>query len=259
MSSTTPDVARTLEGKIAIVTGGSRGIGAGIALDLATRGAKIAIVYTSPTSESLAAEVISQIEAAGSSAIAISADLANVDSPARIVEETIAAFGPHIDILINNAAIETTKTLADITPQDFDALYSINVRAPLLLTQAIAPHLRRPGRIINISSVGSRKAFPGLSLYCSSKTALEGLTRCLAAELGKDGHTVNAVLAGPVQSAMLEKIPRELVEMQKRTTPVEGRLGTVEDMARVVAWLAGPESGWVSGQCVSASGGWLEL
>lgn len=220
---------------------------------------QIAIVYTSPTSSSLANDVITSIEIAGSSAIAIRADLCSPHSPAHIVAKTVEAFGPHIDILINNAAIETTKALADITAEDFDSLYAVNVRAPLLLTQAVSSYLRRPGRVVNISSVGSRKAFANLSLYCSSKAALEGLTRCLGAELGGEGHTVNAVLAGPVQSAMLDKIPAEIVEMQKKTTPVENRLGTVQDVASVVAWLAGPESGWVSGQCVSASGGWLEL
>jgi 3-oxoacyl-[acyl-carrier protein] reductase len=124
------------------------------------------------------------------------------------------------------------------------------------MTQAVVPHLRAPGRIINISSVGARHGFKDLSVYCSSKTALEGLTRCWAAELGSAGHTVNAVNPGPVQTALMENIPKDYIEMQKAQTPVQQRVGTVDDIAQIVAWLASEESRWVSGQVLSASGGW---
>jgi 3-oxoacyl-[acyl-carrier protein] reductase len=127
----------------------------------------------------------------------------------------------------------------------------------MLMTQAVLPHLcASGGRIINISSVGARYGFKNLSAYCSSKAALEGMTRCWAAELGGEGHTVNAVNPGPVQSQLLENIPKEIVEMQKAQTPVQNRIGTVDDVAQVVAWLASEESRWVSGQVISASGGW---
>lgn len=127
----------------------------------------------------------------------------------------------------------------------------------MLLVKAVQPHLRPGGgRIINMSSVGGRAGFKGLSLYCSSKAALEGFTRCWAAELGSEGHTVNAVSPGPVETELLENIPREIVEMQKRMTPLENRVGTVDDIAQLVAWLASEESRWVSGQVLSASGGW---
>ena len=111
-------------------------------------------------------------------------------------------------------------------------------------------------RIINISSVGSRAGFSGLSVYCSSKAALEGLTRCWAAELSHNGTTVNAVNPGPVQSAMLDNIPKEIVAAQKAATPIEHRVGTAEEIAAIVGWLAGEESRWVTGQVLSASGGW---
>ncbi len=123
------------------------------------------------------------------------------------------------------------------------------------MTQAVLPHLRAPGRVINISSVGGRSGFATFSLYCSSKAALEGLTRCLAAELGKEGHTVNAVSPGPVETDMYQGLPQDLVEMQKKMTKVENRLGTVDDIAQVVAFLAEEGARWISGQVLSASGG----
>ena len=193
-----------------------------------------------------------------SQCIGIRADLRDPSSPEEIVRQTVAAFGPKIDILVNNAAAELVKPFHEITLSDFDSIYHLNVRAPLLMVQAVKPHLRAPGRIINIGSVGGRRGFKDLSLYCSSKAALEGITRCLAAELGDEGHTVNTVNPGPVQSDMLDNIPKRLVEIQKEQTPVEHRLGTVDDVAQIVAWLASEDSRWVSGQAFSASGG-LEM
>lgn len=124
------------------------------------------------------------------------------------------------------------------------------------MTQAILPHLRAPGRIINIGSVGARAGFAGRSLYCSSKAALEGLTRCWAVELGAVGTTVNVVHPGPIETTMMEKIPPTILEAEKSRTAVEKRLGTVDDVAQIVAFLAEEGSRWVSGQTVSASGGW---
>jgi 3-oxoacyl-[acyl-carrier protein] reductase len=161
-----------------------------------------------------------------------------------------------IDILVNNAGVEVAKGLGNITTEDYNKVYDLNVRGTILMTQAFLPYLPSGGRIINISSVGSRAGFKHLSLYCSSKAAIEGLTRCWAAELGHNGTTVNAVNPGPVESEMLANIPEEIVEGQKKATPIENRLGTVEEVAAVVAWLAGNESRWVTGQTISASGGW---
>jgi 3-oxoacyl-[acyl-carrier protein] reductase len=219
---------------------------------------QVAATYTSPGSEKAVDALIQQIASFGngSSILKVRADLRDPSAPKHIVEQTVQAFGNDIDILVNNAGVELVKPLQEISVEDFSFVYDLNVRGPLLMTQAVVPHLRAPGRIINISSVGARHGFKELSVYCSSKTALEGLTRCWAAELGSAGHTVNAVNPGPVQTALMENIPKDYIEMQKAQTPVQQRVGTVDDIAQIVAWLASEESRWVSGQVLSASGGW---
>ncbi|KAI1014480.1 hypothetical protein LB504_012083 [Fusarium proliferatum] len=253
---------QTLKGKVAIITGASRGLGAGFAYELARRGAKIVATYTSPSSEKLVKELSDKIASLDppSECIGVKADLKDESSPAKIVRQAVAAFGSQIDILVNNAGMEVVKSHADITTSDFDSIFYLNVRAPLLLLQAAKPYLPSSGggRIINISSVGARCGFKNLSLYCASKAALEGLTRSWAAELGEEGHTVNAVNPGPVQSDLLDNIPEEIIDTQKKQTAAGNRLGEVDDVAQVVAWLASEESRWITGQALSASGG-LEM
>lgn len=180
-----------------------------MALDFARRGAKVAITYISDSSKAKCEALAAQVEKLdnGSQLLYIRADVSDDNSPSTVVAETVKAYGDGIDVLVNNAAIEIGRSIQDITKEDFDKVYYANVRGPLLLTKAVLPHLRSPGRIINVSSVGARNGFPGLSLYGSSKAALEGLTRCLAAELGHNGTTVNAVAPGPVESDMLDQIP----------------------------------------------------
>lgn len=219
------------------------------------------LTYTSESSKPLIEELISQnIETLPHKpqAFSVRGDLSKPDSPQEIIMAiTPWLQGRKISILVNNAGVELVRRLGDITVADFNFVYDVNVRGTLLMTQAVLPYLSpNGGRIINISSVGSRAGFPGLGVYCSSKAAIEGLTRCWAAELGKDGTTVNAVNPGPVESEMLEKIPKDIVEGQMKGTPVENRLGTVDDIAQIVGWLAGEESRWVTGQVISASGGW---
>ncbi|TVY56608.1 Dehydrogenase OXI1 [Lachnellula cervina] len=186
------------------------------------------------------------------------ADLTKVGSPDEIVQsiKDWRSGDPRIDILVNNAGTEVNKRLGEITAQDFALVYDLNVRGTLLLTQAVLPYLQPHSRIINIGSVASRAGFAGFSLYCSSKAALEGLTRVWAAEMGGNGTTVNTVNPGPVDSDMLKNIPKEIVEKQKADTPVGKRLGTTEEIADTVAWLAGKDSRWITGQTISASGGW---
>ncbi|KAJ4365691.1 hypothetical protein N0V83_008311 [Neocucurbitaria cava] len=250
-----------LEGKVAIVTGASRGIGAGIALELARRGAKVTLVYTSPKSGKLAEEIASKITSLnnGSGSTIVQVDLKQIDAPEKIVRATTEAFGDKIDILVNNAGVLYGKSLSETTADDYAAIFDVNVRAPLLMTKAVLPHLRAPGRIINMSSVGARACFPRMSLYAASKAAIEGMTRSLAQELGDEGHTVNAVAPGPTESEMLDNVPKDVIEGQLKITAVEHRVGTTDDIARIVAWLCGEDSKWVSGQTISASGGFLML
>ena len=190
-----------------------------------------------------------------SAAAKIQVDLRQVDAPRKFIQASRSAFGDHIDILVNNAGVELVKGLGDISVDDFSYVYDLNVRAVLLLSKEVLPFLRAPGRIINISSVGARLGFRDLSLYCSSKAAVEGMTRCFAAELGPQGHTVNTVNPGPVQTDVLDGIPKYIVEMQKKLTPIENRLGTTDDIAQIVAFLAEENSRWITGQAISASGG----
>ncbi|KAK8181846.1 hypothetical protein HDK77DRAFT_81776 [Phyllosticta capitalensis] len=254
------NIQPTLANKVAIVTGSSRGIGASIALELATRGAKVALTYTSENSTKIAQTLVDQINGLGNGAQAISirADLSKVDAPAKIVSETTAAFGQSIDILVNNAAVEKVKKLDEITPEDIDEVMNLNVRGVLLLTQAVAPHLRAPGRVINISSSGARSAVAYYTVYLASKGALEALTRALAIELGPFGHTVNAVEPGPTESEMLSRAPPALIEQLKAVTPL-GRVGKPDDIASVVGFLAEESSRWVTGQTINATGGMVMI
>ncbi|KAI3317059.1 3-ketoacyl-acyl carrier protein reductase [Xylariaceae sp. AK1471] len=254
------DYALLLSGKVAVVTGASRGIGEGIAIELAKRGATVVITYVSAKSETRVREISEKIQALPHkpSVHATRVDLSTLDGPEVLVSNLLAWSGKNlaIDILVNNAGLEKVKALGEIEVDDYDAVYNLNVRGVILLTQAILPYLAKNGRIINIGSVGGRAAFKSLSLYCSSKAALEGLTRCWAAELGGNGTTVNCVNPGPVQSELLDNIPKDIIEMQKATTPLQNRVGTVEEVANVVASLAGNDGAWITGQVISASGGW---
>lgn len=238
------------------MTGGSRGIGEVIAFDLASRGAKVVITFTSDRSRDAVSKLQQRIASeANSEAIAVQCDLGDPSSATKIVDETVNAF-THIDILVNNAGGMLAKPLQDITTADFDQIFHLNARAPLLLIQAALPHLRRPGRIINLSSVGGRAHFAGLSAYQASKAAIEGFTRGWAMELGVDGTTVNCVAPGPVESDMLDEVPKAIVQAQKDETCVERRVGRAQEVAEVVAFLAEERSSWVSGQTISASGGY---
>lgn len=203
----------------------------------------------------------------GAAAIAVRADLADPASPAKIVSATQAAFGDAIDILINNTAMNLVRSLGSIEASDYAKVFDLNVRSVILMTQAVLPHLRAPGRIINISSVGSRQGVAGCSVYLASKAALEALTRCWAAELGPRSHTVNAVAPGATDTEMLARGTEvmdglynvDFSAATKAMTPMENRLGRTEEVAAVVAMLAEPKSQWVTGQTISVSGGLLMI
>ncbi|PSN64777.1 short-chain dehydrogenase/reductase-like protein SDR [Corynespora cassiicola Philippines] len=256
--------ALPLAGKVAIVTGASRGIGASIALELANRGAKVAITYVSPSSAKLADELVSTINSLGNgaSAIKIQADMADTESPKKIVTETVTAFGESIDILVNNAGVGYQDLLPDLTMDGYNNVMNVNVRSVIFMTQAVLPHLRSPGRIINIGSAMGRLGFPKSSVYSATKAALEALSRGWASELGVSGHTVNVVAPALTETDMIQNIvsdpeSAQLIQMQKMMTPLENRLGKPEDIALVVALIADPASRWITGQTIQSGGGIL--
>ena len=216
------------------------------------------ITFTSASSQTRADALVQRIASLnnGSAAASVRADLRLPESPAFILDATLAAFSTStIDILVNNAGVEQHRQLTDVTPDDFAAVFDVNVRGALLMTRAVLPHLRAPGRIINVSSLGARRGWAGYTVYCASKAALEGFTRALAVEIGGAGHSVNAVAPGPTESDMLDTLSEEVIEAQKQRTPMQNRIGTVDDIAQIVAWLAEESSRWVTGQTISATGG----
>ncbi|EAW19532.1 SDR family NAD(P)-dependent oxidoreductase [Aspergillus fischeri NRRL 181] len=242
----------SLQGKIAIVTGASRGIGAGIALDLAKQGAKVKQAIN---------ELCDQIHSLdnGSAAIKVQADLRQPDAPARMLTATFDAFpnaNNKIDILVNNAGVSLCKNLLETTDHDISSVFDINVYGLMSMTRAVIPHLRAPGRIINLSSVAARRGSPGFSVYSASKAAVEGFTRSLACELGPVECTVNAVQPGAVESDMLRReVPEQVIAYIQENTPLGNRIAIPEDIARVVTFLAGEGARWVTGQSICVSGG----
>lgn len=183
----------------------------------------------------------------------IAVDLVQPDAPAQVVDACLQTF-PHIDILVNNAGVDLVQSLADTTIDEYQRVMDVNLRAPYFLIQAAMPHIRKPGRIINISSIAARSGFPIGMVYAMSKAGLEGLTRSMAKAFGGDGTTVNAVAPGLVQTEMLGRWEPEWIAEDAARTPVQRRVGTPDDVAQVVAWLASEQSRWVSGQTISACG-----
>ncbi|KAL1630634.1 hypothetical protein SLS54_000505 [Diplodia seriata] len=262
----------TLAGKVAIITGGSRGIGAASAIEFAKRGANVAITYVSPSSAKLADDVISTIAALpntnGARAIKIHADTCDPASPAKIVAETTAAFNTQtIDILVNNAGAEVLAPLGQITQEQFTHAFDTNVRGLVFTTQAVLPHLPvsttpggTGGRIINVGSVLGRVGNPGGSVYAATKAAMEGLTRCWAHDIGAQGHTVNVVAPAMTETDMMHRtidkgVPREQLDVIRAMTPMQKRLAEPEDVALVIAMLAEDGSRWITGQTIQAGGG----
>ena len=239
--------------RAALVTGGSRGIGAAIARRLARDGLAVAITYAS--AQRKADEVVGEITAAGGKAIAIRADSADPREVQRAVEETVRAFG-RLDVLVNNAGIAVIKPLEETTLDEFDRVAAVNVRAVFAAAQAAARHLREGGRIITIGSVNAERVpFTGGSVYAMSKAAVAGLTRGLARDLGPRGITVNVVQPGPIDTDM-NPDDGPFAESLKSLLAVP-RYGTSEEIAAAVGFLAGPEASYVTGACWTVDGGFL--
>ena len=242
---------KNLEGKVALITGGSRGIGAAIAKRLAADGANVAITYTKGADA--AASVVKEIERAGGKAIAIQADAADADASKAAVEKTVATFG-RLDVLVNNAGTAIPKTFEDTTLEELDRVIDINVRGIFVATQAALKHMKSGGRIIMIGScVGERAMTPGLVPYSATKGAVKMFTQGLSREVGTRGITVNNIQPGPIDTD-LNPAAGDWAAPQKANTALD-RYGSVDEVAALVAFVAGPEASYITGANLTVDGG----
>jgi len=240
-----------LSEKTALVTGGSRGIGAAIAKRLAADGAHVAITYTSGAAA--AAAVVADIERAGGKAIAIQADATNAAASQAAVEKTVAAFG-RLDIFVNNAGTAIPKPFEEATLEELDHVINLNIRGAFVTTQAALKHLTSGGRIIMIGScVGERMLTPGLVPYAATKAAIRMFTQGLSREVGARGITVNNVQPGPIDTE-LNPASGDWATPQVAATAL-GRYGTVEEVAALVAFIASPEASYITGANLTVDGG----
>jgi 3-oxoacyl-[acyl-carrier protein] reductase len=244
----------TPAGRVAIVTGASRGIGRAIAERLARDGVTVVVNYARSRVE--AAAVVDAITAAGGRAVAVAADVGRVADVERLFRETRERLG-RVDILVNNAAVAIRGSFADTTEAEFDHVFAVNARGPFFAMREAARTLPDGGRVINISSGATTVGFPFQGVYCASKAALEQMTLVLANELGPRGITVNAILVGPTKTEMLDRLVAEAPQFETMVvarTPM-GRLGTPAEIADVVGFLASADARWVTGQSIRVDGG----
>ena len=244
-------MTRKLEGKIALITGGSRGIGAAIAKRLAADGANVAITYTKGADA--AASVVKEIERAGRKAIAIQADAADAEAVKAAVDKTVATLG-RLDVLVNNAGTAIPKKFEETTLEEMDRMIDINIRGAFVATQAALKHMKDGGRIIMIGScVGERMMTPGLVPYSATKGAIKMFSQGLSREVGNRGITVNNIQPGPIDTE-LNPADGEWAVPQKAATALN-RYGSVDDVAALVAFVAGPESSYITGANLTVDGG----
>jgi 3-oxoacyl-[acyl-carrier protein] reductase len=244
-------MSKKLEGKIALITGGSRGIGAAIAKRLSADGANVAITYTKGAEA--AASVVEEIERAGRKAIAIQADAADAEASKTAVEKTVASFGG-LDVLVNNAGTAVPKRFEDTTLEELDRVIDINVRGTFIATQAALKHMKSGGRIIMIGScVGERAMTPGLVPYSATKGAVKMFTQGLSREVGTRGITVNNIQPGPIDTD-LNPAAGDWAAPQKANTALD-RYGSVDEVAALVAFVAGPEASYITGANLTVDGG----
>ena len=240
-----------LTNQTALVTGGSRGIGAAIAKRLAADGASVAITYTKGAEA--AQSVVDEIERAGGKAIAIQADATDADAVKAAIEKTVATFGG-LDVLVNNAGTAIPKRFEETTLEEMDRMIDINIRGVFVATQAALKHMKSGGRIINIGScVGERMMTPGLVAYSATKGAVKMFTQGLARELGSRAITVNNVQPGPIDTD-LNPAAGDWATPQIANTALK-RYGTVEDIAAMVSFVAGPEATYITGANLTVDGG----
>jgi len=246
---------KNLEGKVALVTGASKGIGAGIARELASRGAAVAVNYSG--SKAGAEKVVAEIKAAGGKAIAVQANLSDSKSIAPLIDAVIAQLGP-IDILVNNAGVYEFGALEQITPEHFHKQFDLNVLGLLLTTQAaVAKFNPKGGSVINIGSVVGKMAFPNGAVYSATKGAVDSITVSLSKELGPRGIRVNALNPGLIETEGTRGagvMGSEFETNAAKETPL-GRIGQPQDVATAAAFLASADAGWINGQTIYAAGG----
>ncbi|WP_228034639.1 SDR family oxidoreductase [Streptomyces spongiae] len=241
-----------MNGKVALVTGGSRGIGAATAVRLAQEGADVAITYV--RGKEAAEDVVRRIEALGRRAAALRADAGDAAEAAGVADRVVEVLG-RLDVLVNNAGVGLLGPLESLSPEDVDRVLAVNVRGVFLTSQAAAERMSSGGRIITIGScMTQRVPGPGGTLYATGKSALTGLTKALARELGGRGITANVVHPGPVDTDM-NPADGPSASAQAGATAV-GRYGSVEEVASMVAYLAGDEATYVTGAELAVDGGY---
>ena len=244
----------SLKGRVAIVTGASGGIGSACARRLARDGAAVVVHYHAreAAAEALAAE----IRAEGGAALPLQADLSDPAAPAALVAAATEAFG-RLDLLVNNAAVAEVAALEAIDAGHVQRHFAANVGAVLFASQAAARAFGEAGgAIVNVSSINASQPPPGGAVYSATKAAVEAITKSLAIELGPRGIRVNAVAPGATDTGMLRSVlPPGMAQQIREKTPLGNRLGTPDDIAAVVAFLAGPDAAWITGQVINASGG----
>ncbi len=245
-----------LQGKVAIVTGAGSGIGQGIAKRLGAEGASVIVNYRG--SEAGADETRRSIEQAGSRAVVVQGDVTQSDAIQKLVQTAWDSFGS-ADILVNNAGLEIRSDFWDTKEEDYDRQMAVNLRGPYFLAQAFVRRLRdvkRPGRIINISSVHEDMAFPGFTPYCCSKGGMRMMMRNLAVELGPLGITINNIAPGAIVTPINKSLLADKVKLDSLLANIPlGRLGQVDDVAGLVAWLASDEASYVNGSTFVIDGG----
>jgi 3-oxoacyl-[acyl-carrier protein] reductase len=244
-------VSKKLEGKIALVTGASRGIGAAVAKRLAADGASVAITYSKGAEA--ADGVVKDIERSGGKAIAIEADATDAKAVSAAIEKTVTTFG-RLDILVNNAGTAIPKPFEEATLEEMDQVIDLNLRGVFLATQAALKHMRDGGRIITMGScVGERMMTPGLVAYAATKGAVKMFVQGLSREVGSRGITVNNIQPGPIDTDLNPAVGNWATP-QIANTALK-RYGHVDDIAAMVAFVAGPEAGYITGASLTVDGG----
>lgn len=243
-----------LDGKVALITGSSRGIGRAIAEQLADLGATVVINYSGSAHK--ADEVVKVIKEKGGEAVSIQADISQVTQIENLFKETVQVFGK-IDILVNNAGLMINKPLSEATEEDFDKQFAVNVKGTFFACQQALKYMEADGRIVNISTSVIGQIFPSYSMYAGTKGAIEQFTRHLSKEFGPKRITINAIAPGPVNTELFNvgKSEQQIEGMKKMNA--FGRLGETDDIANVVSFLVSEQAQWVTGQTIRVNGGFI--